>query len=89
MVNSLTILKNDCQNILRQEIHSLILKFSILESKLDINTKLNQPMSFYHKNTKITNPDDLENYVNSFLKLRWGEKEFKIKIIGSGKNYTS
>jgi exodeoxyribonuclease VII large subunit len=79
MFNSLTLLKNDCQNMIRQEIHSLILKFSILESKLNVNT--NQPITLFHKNTKITKPDDLENYVNSILKLRWGEREFKIRII--------
>jgi exodeoxyribonuclease VII large subunit len=79
MFNSLTSLKNDCQYMIRQEIHSLILKFSILESKLNVNT--NQPITLFHKNTKITKPDDLENYVNSILKLRWGEREFKIRII--------
>ena len=77
--NSLTILKNECQNTIRQEIHSLILKFSILESKLNINTT--QPITLFHKNTKIVNSNDLENYINSILKLTWGEKEFKIRII--------
>lgn len=77
--NSLTTLKNNCQNTIRQEIHSLILKFSILDSKLNINTT--HPINLFYKNTKITEPDDLENYINSILKLRWGEREFKIKII--------
>jgi len=77
--NSLTTLKNDCQNTIRQEIHSLILKFSILESKLNINTT--QPITLFHKNTKIVNSNDLENYINSILKLKWGEREFKIRII--------
>ena len=65
--------------MIRQEINSLILKFSILDSKLNINTS--QPITLYHKNSKITNPDDLENYINSLLILRWGEREFKIRII--------
>jgi exodeoxyribonuclease VII large subunit len=77
--NSLITLKNDCQNMIRQEINSLLLKFSILESKIDINTS--QSITLYRKNTKITKSDDLEKYINSLLKLRWGEREFKIKII--------
>jgi exodeoxyribonuclease VII large subunit len=77
--NSLTILKNDCENIIRQDINSLILKFSILESKLNINN--NDSITIYHENTKITKSDDLENYISSILKLRWGEKQFNIKII--------
>lgn len=76
MFNSLTVLKNDCQNTIRHEINSLILKFSILESKL----VMNKSICIYHKNTKINKPDDLEKYINSVLKLRWGEKEFNIKI---------
>lgn len=83
--NSLIQLKNDCQNTIRQEINSHILKLSILESKLNINL-INQPITLYHKNIKITKPDDLENYISSLLKLRWGEKEFKIKIISTDKN---
>lgn len=78
--NSLTTLKNDCQNMIRQEINSLLLKFSILESKIDINTS--ESITLHRKNIKITKSDDLENYINSILKLRWGEREFKIKIIG-------
>jgi exodeoxyribonuclease VII large subunit len=85
MFNSLIQLKNDCQNTIRQEINSHILKLSILESKLNINL-INQPITLYHKNTKITKPDDLENYINLLLKLRWGEKEFKIKIMSTDKN---
>jgi len=79
MFNSLNLLKNDCQNMIRQEVGSLLIKLSVLESKVTLNTT--QTINLFYKNTKITNPDDLEQYINSILKLRWGDREFKVKII--------
>lgn len=76
--NSLSMLKNDCENVIRRDINSFILKLSILESKININTT--QSITLYHKNTKIKNPNDIEQYINNQLKLRWGDKEYNITI---------
>ena len=76
--NSLSTLKNDCENVIRRDINSFILKLSILESKININTT--QSITLYHKNTKIKNPNDIEQYINNQLKLRWGDKKYNITI---------
>ena len=77
--NSLLNIKNNCQNQLRQDIGELIVKLSILDSKVTLNE--NETISLYNKNNKINNSDDLNDYIGSILKLRWGNKEYKIKLL--------
>jgi hypothetical protein len=80
--NGLNTLKNECKNIISHEINSLIAKLSVLTSKLNINeTNNNKLISLYNQNIKINDQDELDNHVNSILKLKWGNREFKIMII--------
>ncbi len=77
--NSLLTLKNDCQNLIRQDIGNMMVKLSILESKITINST--NTISLIDANTIIKSPEQLDDYIGSTLKLRWGEKEYKIKIL--------
>ncbi len=80
MFNTLINLKNDCQNLIRNDIGNLMVKLSILESKVHID--LNKNISLHTKsNEKIGSSEDLENYIGHYIKLRWADKEYKIKLV--------
>ena len=77
--NNLVTLKNECQNLLRNDIGELMIKLSILESKIQIDN--NKNITLYSKsNKKISTNEELEDYIGQIIKLRWADKEFKIKI---------
>ena len=85
LFNGLVNLKNDCQNLIRNDIGNLMVKLSILESKVQIN--LNKNITLYSKsNEKITSTEDLEFFIGQFIKLRWVDKEYKIKVIEKNEN---
>jgi exodeoxyribonuclease VII large subunit len=85
LFNRLVNLKNDCQNLIRNDIGNLMVKLSILESKVQIN--LNKNITLYSKsNEKITSTEDLEFFIGQFIKLRWADKEYKIKVIEKNEN---
>jgi exodeoxyribonuclease VII large subunit len=71
-------LKNEYQNLMRNEINDLILKYSILESKILVDSS--QSISLYNNNIKLNTPEELELLEDSIIKLKWNNKEFKIKI---------
>ena len=75
--NTLTTLKNQCQNQLIDNIKQVTIKLSVLKSKLLFE---NNTISLYHNNDKIQNNEELDLYINKIIKLRWGEKEYKIQI---------
>jgi exodeoxyribonuclease VII large subunit len=81
MFGSLVNLKNDCQNLIRSDIGNLMIKLSILESKVQVD--LNKNISLYEleSDNKILNSEELAKLVTQTLKLRWGDQEFKIKLI--------
>lgn len=80
MFSSLVTLKNDCQNLIRSDISNLMVKLSILESKVQIDSNKNISL-FTKSNDKIGNNEDLENYIGQYIKLRWTDKEYKIKLV--------
>ena len=80
MFSSLVTLKNDCQNLIRSDISNLMVKLSILESKVQIDSNKNISL-FAKSNDKIGNNEDLENYIGQYIKLRWADKEYKIKLV--------
>lgn len=80
MFSSLVTLKNDCQNLIRSDISNLMVKLSILESKVQIDSNKNISL-FTKSNDKIGNNEDLENYIGQYIKLRWADKEYKIKLV--------
>lgn len=77
--NSFVNLKNDLLNVIRQDISDLMLKYSLLESKVIIE-KTNQ-IKLYNKNNPIEKQECLDNYIGQIIKLKWGEKEYKIKVL--------
>jgi exodeoxyribonuclease VII large subunit len=78
--NGLVKLKNDCQNLIRNDIGNLMVKLSVLESKVQIN--LGKDIGLYTKtNAKIEDNEEIENFIGHIIKLRWADKEFKIKLI--------
>lgn len=77
--NSLINLKNDLLNVIRQDISNLMLKYSLLESKVMVE-KTNQ-IKLYNKNNPIEDQEHLNNYIGQIIKLKWGEKEYKIKVL--------
>jgi exodeoxyribonuclease VII large subunit len=72
-------LKNECQNLIRNDINDLLFQLSFLESKIQIDYNKNIIL-YSNSNIKISSNDELENYIGQIIKLRWGNKEFKIKI---------
>lgn len=75
--NTLTTLRNSCKHVLEKDINNLLIKLSILESKLTTNYS---SIVLLDKNQQIEK-DNLDNYINKIIQLRWGEREYKIKII--------
>ena len=78
--NSLGNLKNELLNEVRQDISNLMLKYSHLESQVTITNP--DQIKLYHKKNPIVNSEQLDTFVGQTVKLIWGEKEYKIKIIG-------
>lgn len=74
-----TNLKNECQNLIRNDTNDLLLKLSILESRIQLDN--NKNITLYSKsNKKISSNEELEDYIGQIIKLRWADKEYKIKI---------
>jgi exodeoxyribonuclease VII large subunit len=76
---SLSNLKNELLDSLRQDITSLIIKYSQLESKVTIND-FNQ-IKLYDKTNQIICKEKIDNFRGQTIKLIWGENQYKIKII--------
>ena len=73
-------LKNECQNLIRNDINDLLVKLSVLESRIQFDN--NKNITLYSKsNKKISSNEELEDYIGQIIKLRWADKEFKIKIV--------
>jgi exodeoxyribonuclease VII large subunit len=81
MFSSLVNLKNDCQNLIRSDIGNLMIKLSILESKVQVDSNKNISLYELKSENKILNSEELANLAGHILKLRWGDKEFKIKLV--------
>jgi exodeoxyribonuclease VII large subunit len=79
-----TNLKNECQNLIRNDTNDLLLKLSILESRIQLDN--NKNITLYSKsNKKISSNEELEDYIGQIIKLRWADKEYKIKIVCDNK----
>ncbi len=77
--NQLSTLKNDFQNLIRQDIGNMMVKLSILESKVTVSST--NTISILDANAIIKSPEQLDDYIGSILKLRWGDREYRIKIM--------
>jgi exodeoxyribonuclease VII large subunit len=77
--SSLTNLKNELLNELRQDIGNLIIKYSQLESQVIIKNP-NQ-IKLFDKLKEITDTSELDQLIGQTVKIIWGEKEYKIKLI--------
>ena len=82
--NLLKNLKNDLLNVIKSDISNLIFKYSLLETKINIDSqkiinKSNQ-ITLLKKNKPI-DCEDLDNYIGHTIKLVCGDKKYKIKFI--------
>jgi exodeoxyribonuclease VII large subunit len=77
-------LKNECQNLIRNDINDLLVKLSVLESNIQIDNLTNITLCS-KSNKKILSNEELEDYIGQIIKLRWADKEFKIKIVCDNK----
>lgn len=79
---SFTDLKNECQNTIRQDINNLMVKLSVMESKINMS-ETKTDITLYYKNIKIEQPEDFDQLLKnkSIIKLKWGNKEYKFKFI--------
>ncbi len=78
--NSLSNLKSQLLNELRQDIGNIMHRYTQLESKVIIKNP--NEIKLFNKKTQITNSDELDELIGQTVKLIWGEQEYKIKIIG-------
>lgn len=69
-------LKNSCKNDIINILNNRLLQLKVMESQL--NTKP-QDITLFRRNIKINNPDELS--MNMVLLLKWGDKEFNVKIL--------
>jgi exodeoxyribonuclease VII large subunit len=76
--NILAKLKNECQNILINDINSLIYKYSHLEGKLLTEKNIN----LYYNDTKINNPLELDKLLGNIIELTWQGKKYQVKLMG-------
>ncbi len=70
-------LNNIYYNKIKDNINENYLKLKIMDNKLSISPSI----TLFHKKEQITNNEDLEQYLDKTIKLRWGDREYKIKII--------
>ena len=56
-----------------------MIKYTQLESQVIIKNQ-NQ-IKLFNRKKEITNSDELDKLIGQTVKIIWGEKEFKIKII--------
>ncbi len=78
--NSLSNLKLQLLNELRQDIGNIMHKYTRLESQVIIKNP--NEIKLVNKKKQITNSDELDRLIGQTVKLIWGEQEYKIKIIG-------
>lgn len=79
-VNSLGNLKSQLLNELRQDIGNLMIKYTQLESQVQIKNP-NQ-IKLYNKKNQIVDTDELDLLIGQTVKIIWGEKEYKVKLLG-------
>lgn len=78
--NSLGNLKNQLLSELRQDISNLMIKYTQLESQVIIKNP--NEIKLFNKKNPITNTDELDKLVGQTIKIIWGEKEYKVKLLG-------
>ncbi len=78
--NSLSNLKSQLLNELRQDIGNIMHKYTRLESQVIIKNP--NEIKLFNKKKQITNSDELDKLIGQTVKLIWGEQEYKIKVIG-------
>ena len=77
--SSLGNLKSELLNELRQDIGNLMIKYTQLESKVIIKNP-NQ-IKLFNKSNEITDSVQLDQLIGQTVKIIWGEKEYKIKLL--------
>jgi len=77
--SSLGNLKSELLNELRQDIGNLMIKYTQLESKVIIKNP-NQ-IKLFNKSNEIIDSTELDQLMGQTVKIIWGEKEYKIKLL--------
>ena len=77
--SSLGNLKSELLNELRQDIGNLMIKYTQLESKVIIKNP-NQ-IKLFNKSNEISDSTELDQLIGQTVKIIWGEKEYKIKLL--------
>ena len=75
--NYIVNLKNELKNNLKDFINSELVMLSRLESKLDFK---NNDITLYDNNNKISNPEELNKFLNKTITLKWNNSIFKIHL---------
>jgi exodeoxyribonuclease VII large subunit len=70
-------MKYQLQNNIKEMINADILRLKIMDSKLEPEVT---SITLYDNMNKINTPEDLEELRGNKIKLRWGDKEYTIKI---------
>ena len=78
-INSLGNLKSQLLNELRQDIGNLMIKYTQLEAQVQIKNP--NEIKLYNKKNQIGNTDDLDKLIGQAIKIIWGEKEYKVKLL--------
>lgn len=70
-------MKYQLQNNIKEMINADILRLKIMDSKLEPEVT---SITLYNNMNKINTPEDLDELKGNKIKLRWGDKEYNIKI---------
>jgi len=76
-------IKNQIQNSLITQLNQLVIKLTILDTKINIHS--NPFIELFNLDSKIYNTETLDILIGKKIKLKWGNHEYKIKLIN--KNY--
>lgn len=78
-VNLLGNLKNQLLDELRLDISNLMMKYTRLESQVQI--KNSKEIKLFNKKNQILDTDELDLLIGQTIKVIWGEKEYKVKLL--------
>ncbi len=85
-------IRNKYKNKLIEMINKQIIDLAVLDSQMTMKIENQQEKKvhnienpenivLYNKNIRITDAEDLNDLIGSKIRLKWGDKEFKIKIV--------
>jgi len=77
--NSLSNLRSQLLGELRQDISNLMIKYTQLESQVIIKNP--KEIKLFNKKTEVTETTQLDKLIGQTIKIIWGEKEYKVKLL--------